>query len=103
MGVADQDDISDSELLEGLEDDEYREQRIRELQSDINRRQIEAEFVSRGGYREYSSEKEVMDVGLCVSVPHSDVLCSHSPEKNLRLSCTSSIRDSSVARLWIPI
>ncbi|TIA70571.1 hypothetical protein E3P89_02930 [Wallemia ichthyophaga] len=72
MGVAEQeradmemeDSPSDSELLEGLEDDDYREQRIREIQSDITRRQINAEFVSRGGYREYTSEKEVMDVGL---------------------------------------
>lgn len=59
-----EDSPSDSELLEGLEDDDYREQRIREIQSDITRRQINAEFVSRGGYREYTSEKEVMDVGL---------------------------------------
>ncbi|TIB18712.1 hypothetical protein E3P92_00546 [Wallemia ichthyophaga] len=59
-----EDSPSDSELLEGLEDDDYREQRIREILSDITRRQINAEFVSRGGYREYTSEKEVMDVGL---------------------------------------
>ncbi|TIA90791.1 hypothetical protein E3P99_01402 [Wallemia hederae] len=67
MAVSDQDDfsdVSDSELLEGLEDDEYRERRIQELQSDIKRRDMEAEFVSRGGYKEYTSEKEVMDVAL---------------------------------------
>lgn len=64
MVVSEEEDISDNELLEGLEDDEYREKRIRDMQNEIKRRQIEAEFVSNGGYREYTSEREVMDVGL---------------------------------------
>lgn len=64
MVVSEEEDISDNELLEGLEDDEYREKRIRDMQNEMKRRQIEAEFVSNGGYREYSSEREVMDVGL---------------------------------------
>lgn len=64
MVVSEEEDISDNELLEGLEDDEYREKRIRDIQNEIKRRQIEAEFVSNGGYREYTSEREVMDVGL---------------------------------------
>ena len=64
MVVSEEEDISDNELLEGLEDDEYREKRIRDMQNEIKRRQVEAEFVSNGGYREYTSEREVMDVGL---------------------------------------
>lgn len=64
MVVSEEEDISDNELLEGLKDDEYREKRIRDMQNEIKRRQIEAEFVSNGGYREYTSEREVMDVGL---------------------------------------
>lgn len=61
-------DISDGELFEELENDfdmnGFRERRINQLKREINQRNASNEIVNHGGYKELTSEKDVLEIGL---------------------------------------